>query len=576
MSIVSCPRCRDEVTVPSKASPNALVRCPLCREQYLLEEALDQLPPALIVLSGGYGDDEGELVGAGVGEYSVAGEMGGGYDRGMVPDSVFSTGGPGGTALADSGVAAPTPRITGTPRPKRKPKSAVVEIVKVVLGGVVGLTAGMAILWWAFGKDPLELGPKVSEYAPWIVPAQFHGKKAKQPSGPTTADTSSGSTIAANTGGGTPSVPETPGPNAPPPSGFGGQDLEAELRNFNAGNPNAQPPSPPANDSAFSSPAGDDPLGTLDPNVDPIGGNDPLSIENPLAAFDMEDPEMKAPGTNPLNSLDSPPDLSPTEDADTPLPETPAPETPSPETTTPAAPDPFAPPAPMPDPFALPTGDSPAPEVTTPAPMPPEPNATEPSPPAPTTDTPEPEGVAPAAIEQTVTSTAAARVAFDDSKGKIDNEARKQLATEMYNEGAKLGPMLAQAAKDDADFAATLEKVNAELYELGAPARRSTLAFLTIQRLDSPDEETGAVFVGTVKEFRSVGSMYEMMVELPGRATRTVAVVSESDPQKTFQVGDNAVVVGRVVRNPQKDLPKYGGEQTIVVEQGHALPIAAQ
>ena len=150
MSIVSCPRCRDEVTVPAKANPSALVRCPLCREQYRLEEALDQLPPALVVIDGGYDDDEGELVGAGVGEYKVAGEYGGsGFDRGggYGGDPVFSTGGPGGTALADTGAAAPTPMLTGAPRPKRKEKSAVAEIIKVVLGGVVGLTAGMLILW---------------------------------------------------------------------------------------------------------------------------------------------------------------------------------------------------------------------------------------------------------------------------------------------------------------------------------------------------------------------------------------------------------------------------------------------
>jgi hypothetical protein len=40
MCIVRCPRCRDEVTVPARATSRALVRCPLCLEQYLLAEAL--------------------------------------------------------------------------------------------------------------------------------------------------------------------------------------------------------------------------------------------------------------------------------------------------------------------------------------------------------------------------------------------------------------------------------------------------------------------------------------------------------------------------------------------------------
>ena len=38
MTIVRCPRCRDEVSVPAKATARALVRCPLCLEQYLLAE----------------------------------------------------------------------------------------------------------------------------------------------------------------------------------------------------------------------------------------------------------------------------------------------------------------------------------------------------------------------------------------------------------------------------------------------------------------------------------------------------------------------------------------------------------
>jgi hypothetical protein len=35
---------------------------------------------------------------------------------------------------------------------------------------------GLGVLWWVFGKDPLDIGPKVSPYAPWAVPAKFHGK----------------------------------------------------------------------------------------------------------------------------------------------------------------------------------------------------------------------------------------------------------------------------------------------------------------------------------------------------------------------------------------------------------------
>jgi len=538
-----------------------MVRCPLCREQYRLEEALDQLPPELMLVDGGYDDDEGELVGAGVGasDYQVAGEYGGSssFDRGMgSADSVFSTGGPGGTALADTGVAAPTPRLTGAARPKRKEKSAVAEIIKVVLGGVVGLTAGMLILWWVAGRDPLELGPKVAEYAPWIVPAQFHGKGGPaKPDANSTADTSGSNTIAANPNPTPNSNPPAPTPNTG--NGFNppGVDLEAATKNFNPNDPS----NPPAgNGGAFSAP--NDPLASNDPLTDP--GADPAGLTiDPLPALDGDKPEMPAEGNDPLSSLDTPPDLSPA--ADPPAP-------PATETTEPPAADPASPPAtdpanttPVPDPFA----------PTTPAPMP-EPPATE----SPANEPPQPaEEVAASAaeIEEAVGQATAAREAFDNSKGQPPAE-RQQLAIEMYAQAAEAGPLLAGAPTDNADYAATVEKANAELTALGAPSRHNALNFLTTKRLDTPDEGEGVLLVGTVKDFKSVGSLYETTFELAGRDPRIVFVVTEANPQDQFKVGDKAAIVGRIVRDVKKDLPKYGGEQNLVVEQGHAVALPAQ
>src|SRR5207302_4542335 len=57
MTIVRCPRCRDDVTVPSGATVRALVRCPLCLEQYLLAEALANAPPLLVIIGGEVADE---------------------------------------------------------------------------------------------------------------------------------------------------------------------------------------------------------------------------------------------------------------------------------------------------------------------------------------------------------------------------------------------------------------------------------------------------------------------------------------------------------------------------------------
>jgi hypothetical protein len=163
MTIVHCPRCRDEVTVPAKASPRALVRCPLCLEEYLLAEALAEMPPALLIV-GDEMDEEPALVGAG----TAAAEAGGYGEAGGFGGGVFDSSAPAGAAVAPARTA-----VKSGARPRRKEKSALGEMVKIVLGGVVGLSIGLLVLWWGLRKDPLKLGPKVSPYAPWIVPAEF-------------------------------------------------------------------------------------------------------------------------------------------------------------------------------------------------------------------------------------------------------------------------------------------------------------------------------------------------------------------------------------------------------------------
>ena len=51
MTISNCPACDEQVTVP-QVSSDAVVQCPLCGEEFSIEAITDQLPPALIVISG--------------------------------------------------------------------------------------------------------------------------------------------------------------------------------------------------------------------------------------------------------------------------------------------------------------------------------------------------------------------------------------------------------------------------------------------------------------------------------------------------------------------------------------------
>jgi hypothetical protein len=163
MSIVRCPRCRDEVTVPAQATGRALVRCPLCLEEYLLAEALANTPPPLVIIGGEVMQEALQLPAEGEVEYQLG-----------------ATSGPSAAVLAHT--ASRRPVLRSSTRPRRAEKSGLFLLANYVLGGVLGLAMGLLVLWWGFKRDPLDLGPPIARYAPWIVPAAFHGIPPVQPS----------------------------------------------------------------------------------------------------------------------------------------------------------------------------------------------------------------------------------------------------------------------------------------------------------------------------------------------------------------------------------------------------------
>ena len=159
MTIVRCPRCRDEVTVPPRATPRALVRCPLCLEQYLLAEALANAPPPLVIIGGEVEEAAMQRPIEAESEYQFAV---GGYS-----DDALQA-----TAPATASVALPRPAIKAGRRPRRQEKGGLVFFLSVVAGGLLAAPLAILTLWWVFRVDRLDLGPSVARYAPWIVPVE--------------------------------------------------------------------------------------------------------------------------------------------------------------------------------------------------------------------------------------------------------------------------------------------------------------------------------------------------------------------------------------------------------------------
>jgi hypothetical protein len=162
MAIVRCPRCRDELTVPAKATSRALVRCPLCLEEYLLAEALANAPPLLVIIGG-------EVPQSAIDDSPVAG-----HDYQLAATALEGSDNPWGQA----GTATLAPQVPTIRGRRSRPRQANVFLLLLnwVGGGVLGLALAPLVLWWIFKTDPVELGPTVAAYAPWAVPAQFHGK----------------------------------------------------------------------------------------------------------------------------------------------------------------------------------------------------------------------------------------------------------------------------------------------------------------------------------------------------------------------------------------------------------------
>jgi hypothetical protein len=175
MTIVACPRCRDEVQLPTRVSPQARVRCPLCRDEYILSEALAKMPPTLIVLDPGPGLDE---AGGDEPEYKLAGS-----GEGLMAGSAMAGAFDSSPALGESPVsAAPRPIKTGA-KPRRKSGGgALGQIIQIVLGGVGAIILFQPLAWYVMKQDPFMVGPIVAKYVPGIVPEQFQGKRSSSSS----------------------------------------------------------------------------------------------------------------------------------------------------------------------------------------------------------------------------------------------------------------------------------------------------------------------------------------------------------------------------------------------------------
>lgn len=451
MSIVACPRCRDEVTLPAKVSPQARVRCPLCRDEYILSEALAKMPPALIVL-----DPGPEVAGGGYSEpeYKVAESapaMGGVFDS---------------SPAIGEAPAMPRPGVKGGVRPKKKSGGgAASQIIQVVLGGVGAFALFNPIAWWGMDQDPFSMGPIVAKYVPAVVPVKYRG-----------SSTSNG----------------------------GGNNANVAKNN------NSAPPVPDV--------------------VKNKKGNGAFDTGN---KFDNLDPNELKPTLDPLDPGTAP--------AIPPEPEV-------------KIDDPLKP--------ALPGGDKPL-DFTPPMPKPVDPNAKP--------------GVSSIDVATAYAFAVNKREDFEASAGE-DKSVRQQKGKDLYEAAAELGKLSADADWNDEKNSEKIPLIREEL--TGKIAKfGKMLALFADQRLADGAKEEGMAVIGVIKDIKPLGATHETTIEVtrPDNSLFTVPIVTtKSLEDEGAKPGDTIIVLGKIVRDPKKDLPKYKGEAPQVVHAGHTTIVPKQ
>jgi hypothetical protein len=567
--IVTCPKCHEQVMLPGGVSPNARVRCPLCQEDYLLSEAMDRLPPALQIL------DPGEPVGGAGGLATYANPYAAPAATGLLDSELAPAASDLGAESAESDwnpaistmpeqYEMPTPAapsVRTSSRPRRKPKSAVGEIIKVVLGGVAGLSITQLGLWWFANNDPFDLGKTLgaSTTTRFIVPKTFW---------------STGEGAIPTPAGGVPTKPAAPSGTPTAGGGDSGFNSKVDWNSVVSGKEPARPAAKPA-------PA---------PSSELLVGNEEMPAEKPSdpLAFDLGNPlDLDAPGP----AAKPAPTVDPSEPS---LPDLDAPESPKPASVAKTSPD---------DPtFAEPASETPAPEKPTPekptlekptlekpasAKPTDDPNETEPSttePSKPETSTPEPtkpenakpenakpentespaETVESVDVGAVVAGLGAAGQAWMESKS-ADKDARRKAADDLYAAFLHVSEALAKVDDNDEQLDKAVGEVNRHLASLTEDAIvEKALTRFGSNAFDATDRKTTAIaLLGTVQGTKQEGSMFTTEIVVALKEPRTIRIVTSTDP--LLEAGKKTLFLGHVVDTAADPIEDYTGEEGRVV-----------
>jgi hypothetical protein len=93
------------------------------------------------------------------------------------PDKTMGGTGSSSSARPISSAHAARVRVHSSQRQRRmreeRKRNPVIEVIKIILGGLLAFPIAYLILIWGVGQDPLNLGPTISKSIPFAVPKKF-------------------------------------------------------------------------------------------------------------------------------------------------------------------------------------------------------------------------------------------------------------------------------------------------------------------------------------------------------------------------------------------------------------------
>jgi hypothetical protein len=362
--------------------------------------------------------------------------------------------------------------------PKKKKKSVVFELVKILVGGVVGLAVGYAVLLWGFKIDPLGFAK--------MLPASILPEKLKATS----------------------SLANRPVPNT---------DVAQ----------NNQPDTPPVQPDT-TTPANNNVVDT--PPADMPNSADGATPTQPQPAATDSATQTVPPPDGLMNN--APAGGTPT--------------TTPPTTTQPA--DPFGPPA------GVTEGFPPLPAAVTPTPIP--------EPEGPKTDKPSTLGD----VSHAMTAADESFRALQSAPADLPFADLNTLLRNYYIGLAKLAESITLLRPQDVgDHDQSARSAAAGwISEIAADrARLEELGNLAGAWIDSPKRtQDGIVLAGTIQEIQPVGKQFRTLIKL-FRRDMVLPVITTEKP--SLANGDAAIVMGTIVKDPVKNLRHFDGTDDRVV-----------